>query len=128
MRSSHASKHGKARRLFALCAALCVLAALPLMSSARVRSASVSIANNSGGAIIHVYLSHTDQDDWGTNQLGDSTIASGDTYTLSNVSWDQPQLKVIAEDSNGCFFYGVVSSSGNSTWTISANTQADCGL
>jgi hypothetical protein len=128
MRSSHTSKQGKAPRLFALCAVLCALAALPLLSSARVRSASVSIANNSGRPIIHVYLSHSDQDDWGANQLGDATIDSGESYTLSNVSWDQPQLKVIAEDGNGCFFYAVVSGSGNSTWTISADAQADCGL
>jgi hypothetical protein len=128
MRSSHASKQGKVPGLFALCAALCVFAAMPLLSSARARSASISIANNSGRSIIHIYLSHTDQDDWGPNQLGDSTIASGDSYTISNVSWDQSQIKVVAEDINGCFVYGVVNGSGDSTWTISADAQADCGL
>ena len=127
MRSSHESKQGKARGLFALCAALCVFAAMPLLSSARVRSASISIANNSGRSIIHVYLSHTDADDWGPNQLGDSAIASGESYTISNVSWDAPQIKVVAEDGNGCFSYGVVSSSGDSTWTLTTSTQADCG-
>jgi hypothetical protein len=127
MRSSHDNKHGKAARLFALCAALCVFAAMPLLSSARVRSASISIANNSGRSIIHVYLSHTDADDWGPNQIGDSAIASGDSYTISNVSWDSSQIKVVAEDGNGCFFYGVVSGSGSSTWTIGSEAQADCG-
>jgi hypothetical protein len=128
MRSSDAGrKHGKAPRLFAMCAALCVLAAMPLLSNARARSASISIANNSGRSIIHVYLSHTDSDDWGPNQLGDSTIASGDTYTISNVSWDGSQIKVVAEDGNGCFLYGVAAGSGDSTWTIGADAQADCG-
>lgn len=127
MRSSRTNKHRKAPRLLALCAALCALAALPLLSSARTRAASVSIENNSGRSIIHVYFSHTDQDDWGPNQIGESPIESGSSRTISNVSWDQPQLKVVAEDGNGCFFYGVVSNAGDSTWTITANTPADCG-
>jgi hypothetical protein len=127
MRNSHASNHAKARRIFALCAALCVFAAAPLLSSARVRSASITVANNSGRSIIHVYLSHTDADDWGANQLGDSPVASGESYTISGVSWDGSQIKVVAEDGNGCFSYGVVDGSGDSTWNISANTPADCG-
>jgi hypothetical protein len=128
MRSSHASRHGRIPRLFALCATLCALAALPLLSSARVRTASISIANNSGRSIIHIYLSHADQDDWGANQLGESPIASGETYTIPNVSWDQSQVKVVAEDGNGCFSYAVVSGSGSPTWTITNDTAADCGL
>jgi hypothetical protein len=117
---------GRKARIFVL-AALCAFAVMPLSSSARARSASISIANNSGRSIIHVYLSHADRDDWGQNQLGDATIASGDSYTISNVSWDASQIKVVAEDGNGCFVYGVVNGSGDSTWTISADAQADCG-
>jgi len=127
MRDSHASKQVNARRLFALCAALFLFASLAVVSSARVRSASITIANNSGRSIIHVYLSHADADDWGPNQLGDSSIASGESYTISNVAWDASQIKVVAEDSNGCFSYGVVDGSGSSTWTLTTTTQADCG-
>jgi hypothetical protein len=125
MNNSHA-RMGRKARIFVL-AALCAFAAMPFSSSARSRSASISIANNSGRSIIHVYLSHTDSDDWGPNQLGDATIASGDSYTISNVSWDASQIKVVAEDGNGCFVYGVVAGSDDSTWTIAADAQADCG-
>ena len=127
MRNSHADQHGKTRRIFALCAALCVLAAAPVLSSARARSASITLVNNSGRSIIHVYLSHTDADDWGPNQLGDSTIASGQSYTISNVAWDAADIKVVAEDGNGCFSYGVVNGSGSTTWTLGTTTPADCG-
>lgn len=128
MKSSRTNKHRKPARLFALCVALCALAALPLLSSARTpRSASISIANNSGRSIINVYFSHTDQDDWGTNQIGNTPIESGSARTISNVSWDQSQLKVVAEDSNGCFLSTVVSATGDSTWTVTANAPADCG-
>lgn len=127
MRNSRTTRHAKARRIFALCAALCVLAAAPILSSARVRSASITIANNSGRSIINVYLSHTNADDWGSNQLGNSVIASGESYTISNVAWDGSEIKVVAEDGDGCFSYGVVSGSGSSTWTLTTSTPADCG-
>ncbi|MBV9925985.1 MAG: hypothetical protein JOZ96_13285 [Acidobacteria bacterium] len=128
MRSLQSSKHGKAPGFFTLCVALCVLAALPLLAGARARTASITIANNSGRTITHIYLSHQDQDDWGPNQLGEATIASGGTYTVNNVSWDQAQVKLVAEDGNGCFSYGVVSAASDSTWTITNDTAADCGL
>src|SRR3954471_19672614 len=120
MNNSHA-RMGRKARIFVL-AALCAFAAMPFSSSARARSASITIANNSGRSIIHVYLSHTDADDWGPNQLGDSTIASGQSYTISNVAWDAADIKVVAEDGNGCFSYGVVDGSGSTTWTLGTTT------
>jgi hypothetical protein len=127
MRNSQAVHARKVRRLVVLAASLCVFAALPLLSSARARSTSVSVVNNSNKEIIHIYLSHADRDDWGPNQLGDSTIPSGQSYSL-NVSCDQSQIKVVAEDSNGCFLSAVVSCGDTATWTITNDTAADCGL
>lgn len=122
MRNSHTQS--KTRRLFAV-AALCAMAALPLLAAAR--SASINVVNNSGREVIHIYLAHADRDDWGPNQLGDSTIRSGQSYTLSNLSWDQSQVKVVAEDRDGCFLSSVVSATDDSSWTITNDTPADCG-
>lgn len=125
MSNSRVYLEGSARRLIVLVIALSVFAALPLLASAR--TASITIVNNSGREVSHVYLSHSDQDDWGQNQLGESSIGSGQSFTISNVSWDQPQLKVVAEDGDGCFLYGIVSVTDGSTWTITNNTARDCG-
>ncbi|HZT59275.1 MAG TPA: hypothetical protein VFA21_11675 [Pyrinomonadaceae bacterium] len=128
MRNSQVVRERKVRRLAVFVAALCVFATLPLLSSARARASSVNVANNSGREIIHIYLAHADQDDWGANQLGSSTIPPGQSFTISNVSWDQPQVKVVAEDKNGCFLSGVVALDDSATWTITNDTAADCGL
>jgi hypothetical protein len=125
MSNSRVYLEGSARRLIVLVIALSVFAALPLLASAR--TASITIVNNSSREVAHVYLSHSDQDDWGQNQLGESSIGSGQSFTISNVSWDQPQLKVVAEDGDGCFLYGIVSTTDGSTWTITNNTARDCG-
>ena len=128
MRNSQSVHGRKVRRLAALVAALCVAAALPLLSSARARASSLNVANNSGREIIHIYLAHAGQDDWGANQLGSSTNPPGQSFAISNFSWDQAQVKIVAEDKDGCFLSGVVTLDDGATWTITNDTAADCGL
>jgi len=124
MRNSHTTPNW--RRLFILGAALAALAALPLLSSAR-SSNSINIVNNSNRVIRNVYLSHVGADDWGSEQLGGSTIASGQSFTVSNFACDAAQIKVIGEDQDGCFLSAVVACGGSATWTITNDTAADCG-
>lgn len=111
-------------RLVILCIGLFALAAL---SSARTATTSVNIVNNSSKEIRNVYLSHVNADDWGANQLGDATIQPGQSFTLNNVACDQQQVKVIAENQDGCFLSTVVACGDNAGWTITNNTAADCG-
>lgn len=124
MRNSHAKFNS--RRLIIFCIALVALAALPLISSART-SSSIMIVNNSSRQIRNVYLSHVDVDDWGNNQLGDTTIAPGGSFAISDFTCDAQQIKVIGEDQDGCFLSAVVACGSNSTWTITNDTAADCG-
>ena len=112
-------------RLGVLCVALFTLAAL---STARMPTTSVNIVNNSSKEIRNVYLSHVNVDDWGGNQLGEgATIAPGQSFALSNVACDQGQVKVIAEDADGCFISTVLTCGSSTTWTITNDTARDCG-
>jgi len=122
MNSTHTKRN--LGRLIVLCIALFALVGL---SSARPPSTSINIVNNANKEIRNVYLSHVNVDDWGTNQLGDLTISPGQSFTLNNVACDQQQIKVIAEDQNGCFLSTVVNCGDNATWTINNDTVADCG-
>jgi hypothetical protein len=103
------------------------LFALAMLSSARTMTTSVSIVNNSNKAVVNVYLSHVNSDDWGVNQLGDTTISPGQSFSLNNVACDQQQVKVISEDEDGCYSSTVVSCGSSSTWTITNSTAKDCG-
>lgn len=98
-----------------------------IASFGRAPSTSVAIVNQSGREIRNVYLSHVSVDDWSSDQLGDATIAAGQTYTLSNVACDQQQVKVIAEDQDGCFMSTTVNCGDAATWTINGDTPRDCG-
>jgi hypothetical protein len=101
--------------------------ALAVLSSARTATTSVNIVNNSNKEIRNVYLSHVGADDWGGNQLGDSVISPGQSFTLSNVACDQQQVKIIGEDQDGCFSSTVVNCGDSATWTITNDTARDCG-
>ena len=107
------------------------LYALAAFSSARTATSSVStsvnIVNNSNREIRNVYLSHVNVDDWGANQLGNSTIPAGQSFSLNNVACDQQQVKVIAEDQDGCFLSTTVNCGDSVTWTITDGTARDCG-
>src|SRR5882672_4359895 len=115
------------RRLSIICVAVLAIGSVPAISRAVATTASLRIVNNSTRTIRNLYLSHADADDWGNDQLGDASIGAGESFTISNFSWDQQQVKVIGEDQDGCFLSGVVSVSDNSVWTITNDTPADCG-
>ena len=103
-----------------------VLLMLASWAIAHTVSTSVSIVNNSNKEIRNVYLSHVNADDWGTNQLGGTLLPSQST-TLNNVACDQQQVKVVAEDQDGCFLSTVVNCGDSATWTITDSTTRDCG-
>jgi len=105
-----------------------IMVCAPLLSAAPALTSAITIVNNSSREIRHVYLSAPDQNNWGSDQLVNSTIpANGGSVTLSNVSCGGASIKVIAEDHDGCFSYSVVSCSDNATWTITDSTTRDCG-
>ena len=122
----NSQRYKMTRRLLVLGAVVSALM-VPLMSRAQPQYASITIVNNSTREIRHVFLSHVNADDWSADQLNNSTIQAGQTYTLQNVSCDQQQVKVIGEDQDGCFLSAVVAC-GNATWTITNETVPDCGL
>lgn len=117
----------KTRSLISICVMLVVIACMPLLASGRVMATSLTIVNNSSRDIRNVYLSHVDADDWSDNLLGDAIIAAGHTNNLNISGCDGQQMKVIGEDSEGCFVTLVINCGSSSTWTIVDDTARDCG-
>ncbi|HEY5838355.1 MAG TPA: hypothetical protein VIT19_04905 [Pyrinomonadaceae bacterium] len=114
-------------RGFVILVALLALAALPLISSARTAATSVNIVNDSSREIQNVYISHVNANDWSGNLLGAATIPAGQSFTLNNVACDQQQVRVIAEDADGCFLSTVVACGDSAVWTVTNASTRDCG-
>ena len=113
-------------RLLMLVAMLSLCAGVTLRSAASTPAAAVNLVNNSGLEIRALYLSPAGNDNWGPDQLNGAVISPGGTYTLS-YSWNEPTVKIVAEDSDGCFLTTTVDAAGNSAWTITSNSQRNCG-
>lgn len=97
-----------------------VMGALPAMS--------IAVTNSSTRPISHLYLSPVDRDNWGPDQLSGTVLTPGQSVTISDVSCGGNEVKVIAEDNEGCFVYGVLSCAQASTgWTVTNDLPRDCG-
>jgi hypothetical protein len=114
-------------RLVMPVAVLCLLGTTTLLSSARTQTASVTIVNNSSWEIRHLYLSPADNDNWGPDQLNENPISPGESFTLNNLSCDQSSMRVISEDTDGCFLSNPIACTGNTVWTITNDAMPNCG-
>lgn len=113
-------------RLSMLLAVTLALGTMALPYAAPPQAVTLTIGNNTSRDIRHVYVSAANSDNWGADQLNDSAIAPGVSRTL-NINWDQPTVKLVAEDQDGCFATTTVSTSGTIDWTITNSTPRDCG-
>ena len=53
---------------------------------------------------------------------------SGQSFTISDVTCSSNEIKVVAEDGEGCFVYGVIScAQATTSWTITNDAPRDCG-
>jgi hypothetical protein len=102
--------------------------AAPLLSSAHPQQVvNITVTNNSSREIHHLYLSPVDQENWGPDQLNNTVVRNGESFTISSAACTGSSVKVIGEDQDGCFLSAVVQCSGDATWTITNGDAANCG-
>ncbi|HEY5443638.1 MAG TPA: hypothetical protein VIJ87_04045 [Pyrinomonadaceae bacterium] len=64
-----------------------------------------------------------DQNAWGADLLDGTVVRRGESFTITDAACQGNEIKVVAEDQQGCFMYGVVScAQANSSWTITDDT------
>ena len=136
MRSSIQKAQSKVGvRLLMFAALICAVVSLPALSGHAIShrsntqpTMSIAVTNNSNREIRHLYLSPVDRKDWGPDQLDGTVVKTGETFTIIDVSCPGNEIKVVAEDQDGCFMYGVVGCAQSDTaWTITSDTPRDCG-
>ena len=124
------------KRIVALGTLVCALVGIPALSNGAnnsVHSAqplmTIAVVNNSSRDIYHLYLSPVDRDAWGPDLIPEGTLLRvGETFTISDASCTGNEIKVIAEDRQGCFVYAVMGcAQASNGWTITDATPPDCG-
>jgi len=82
------------------------------------KHATVKVINQSKWEIHHVYLSPTGDDNWGPDLLEDEILEKGDSLTLTNISCDTYDVKVVDEDGDECVIEEADLCGDNSYWKI----------
>lgn len=135
MRSSLKRSKGK-KRLALLGVFTCMLVGISALSSAAGRGISsapptmtIAVTNSSSRDILHLYLSPVDHDAWGPDLVSEGTLVKpGQTFNINDVSCGANEIKVVAEDRQGCFVYGIVGcAQASAAWAITDATPPDCG-
>jgi hypothetical protein len=83
------------------------------------------IKNRSAWDIHRIYISSTDAESWGDDQLDDDILKSGQTLTLHGVTCDYYDVKLVDEDGDKCELRNVKLCSDN-IWTIDDAALLKC--
>ena len=102
-----------------------VLFALAVPAFAGTR-ATVKIINQSKWEIHHVFLSSTENEEWGPDQLEDEILAKGDAVTITNIPCDLYDVKVVDEDGDECVIEEVDLCGDHAYWKITDKDLLAC--
>ena len=100
--------------------------ALPTTALAASDNSTIHIKNKSDWEIHHFFLSPTDQDHWGPDQLGKQVIAVGGSFDLHKVPCDSYDVKLVDEDGDECVIGGVDICASKEGWVITNDELLDC--
>ena len=107
----------------ALCCAL-VLSLVP--AAAQAAGNKVVIKNKSDWEIHQLFLSPTEVEKWGPDQLGEDIIEPGGSFELRNIPCDSYDIMLVDEDGDECVVADVDICSGQEGWIISNDDLLDC--
>ena len=112
----------KSTKLSLVAVLLCAIS-LPAFAA---RSATVKVINQSKWEIHHIYLSSSDDSEWGEDQLDEDILVKGDSLTLTNIPCDLYDIKVVDEDGDECVIEQVDLCGDNSYWKITDKELLEC--
>ena len=90
------------------------------------KKARVKVVNKSDWEIHNFFLSSSEEEDWGPDQLGEDVIGTGDSFTLKSIPCDSYDVKLIDEDGDECVVEAVDICGGSEQWTITNQILLGC--
>lgn len=106
--------------------ALCAMLSLAVGVQAFAANATVKVINQSKWEIHHLYISEAKSNDWGPDQLGENTLAKGQSFTVTDIPCNTYDVKVVDEDGDECVIEAVKLCGDNSYWKITDQELLAC--
>ena len=114
------------KNVIKLAPAALLLFVVSLSAFAEGKHATVKIINQSKWEIHHIYLSPSGNDEWGPDQLEDEILTKGDSLTLTGISCDLYDVKVVDEDGDECVIEEADLCGDHSYWKITDKELLAC--
>jgi hypothetical protein len=108
---------------YALLAAVFAAFALPTFAGGK---ATVKVINQSKWEIHHVFISPTEQEEWGPDQIGENVLGKGQSFTIHSIPCDTYDIKVVDEDGDECIIEAVELCGQNAYWKITDKDLLEC--
>ena len=105
---------------------LILAAALPAAAFAAGKTSDVKITNDTDWEIHHFYLSSTDEENWGPDQLGDDVIGTGESFVLADIPCDEYDVKLVDEEGDECVVGAVDVCGKGEEWVLTSNDLVEC--
>lgn len=116
-------------RKFAVPCGLALAALVVLTVPAQLhaaKKASVKVVNKSDWQIEQFYLSSSEEDEWGPDQLGEEVIGTGESFTLKSIPCDVYDVMLVDEDGDECVVEEVDVCGGAESWVITNKILLGC--
>src|SRR5262245_19189123 len=89
---------------------------LVIAGTAVAKNATVTVVNQSDWTIEEFYLSSSEDEEWGPDQLGEQVIGTGESFKLNNIPCDTYDVMLVDEDGDDCVVEAVDICGGKETW------------
>lgn len=100
-------------------------AVLPWAADAQDRKYSLKIQNDSRYDIYRLFMSESDEEEWGPDQLQTVVLESGETYTLTDIKPGEYDIKFVDEDGDECVLRDVAIFE-NTSWVLTTQWLVRC--
>ncbi len=87
---------------------------------------SVTIVNKSKWDIHHLFVSSSDDEEWGSDQLGEHILETGGSFTLHSIPCDIYDVKLVDEDDDECEVLEVKLCADEEQWVITNKDLLEC--
>ncbi len=105
---------------------LAALVLCALSAPAFAETATVKVINQSKWEIHHIFLSPSETDEWGPDQLEEAVLEKGASLTLTSIPCNDYDIKVIDEDGDECVIEAVPLCKDHSFWKITDAELLKC--
>jgi hypothetical protein len=107
-------------------AVLAAVTALSLPAAAAPSDSVIHVKNKSDWEIHHLFISPTNQDEWGPDHLGKQVIAVGGSFELHKVPCGTWDVRIVDEDGDECILNSVDICASKEGWVITNDALLGC--